>query len=217
MNMHYPHHLNYLLGHFTSFAEVWRSFPVGGHRGEYLYVQQDRYCWDEAQRNWLHDNHQMDHCLPRPVGDLDLMGDLRVGGKATFQQPTVFKRDVRVEGRLLCRHLQGRDCGLFASSENLLRAVPAPKKGFWALVGLTESPQLWVCETEGTWMNSTTTVALSESFSLDAYNAARDIVEDIASRGYVFCGVADPTTIPHAPLDHQVFYLSSSEGVYVHF
>lgn len=217
MNMFFPHRLNYLLGHFTSFNEVWRSFPAGGHRGEYLYVLQDLYCWDEGQRNWLREDHHAARHLPRPAADLDIMGDLRVGGRAVFQQPAVFKRDVRVEGRLLCRHLQGRDCGLFATPEKLSQTVPSPHKGFWALVGLTASPQLWICETEGVWSNSMTTVALSESFSLEAYNAARDIVDDIASKGYVFCGVADPATIPHTPLDHQVFYLSSDEGVYIHF
>ncbi len=127
--------------------------------------------------NRHHHHHHHPHSR-----DIDLKGDLRVGGRAVFQQPALFKRDVKVEGRLEYRHLQGHDRGLFASSEELAKAVPAPRKGDWALVGLSERPQLWVCKTEGKWENSAVTTGLSLSFNLDASDVAQDLVNGFGQR-----------------------------------
>ena len=209
----------YYLGAFTSMEEVWRAYPHGGHAGECLTVAGIAHFWDDMRRNWLaHDGYGgASYRLLHQTGDLHLDGDLRVGGQAVFQQPTVFKRDVRIEGALVCRHLHGRDRGLFSTVEALRRACPSPRLGEWALVGDTGQPQLWNCETEGVWTMVSDAIPLAQAFDLDAYRAARDIVDCIAAAGYVFCGVAEPSTNPHRPVDHNVFYLSSTPGEYVHF
>jgi len=198
---------------------VWRIYPHGGHRGECLTIGHIDYIWDTAHSNWrCHEEMGGHPCrLYTPDGDLHLNGQLSVGGKALFRQPTIFKRDVHIEGELVCRHLHGRDQGLFATLQQLHDACRSPHVGDWALVGDTAQPQLWNCRIAGTWEKVSDALELSQAFHLDAYRAARDIVDSIAAMGYVFCGFAEPTTIPHRPADHNVFYLTTTPGEYVHF
>ena len=83
--------------------------------------------------------------------DLDLYGNLRVGGDAVFQQHVTVKGDLRIEGLLQCRYLQSHDKGLFISVEALHAVVPTPCPGDWALVADAASLQLWQCSSPGIW------------------------------------------------------------------
>ena len=217
MNHYYSHICH--LGHFTSLCEVWKRFPDGGRYGDCLCVGNHLYCWDAMHRNWLEDDYTDSDSfrLLRQTGDLDLFGNLRVGGNAVFQHHALFKGDVHIEGRLLCRHLQGHDKGLFISSEALHAAIPSPRCGDWALVADADQLQLWQCPADGAWQLAPTPAGFMPTFNLEAYNNARNIVDSIAEHGYVFCGVATPTTQPLRPTDHNIFYLASQPGEYIYF
>ena len=211
------HQKNNDLGTYASLASVWSKHPTGAHQGDYIHVGNDLYVWDELHHNWMLDTYTNtdSYLLLQQAGDLHLMGDLRVGGRMDICHHTRFKGDVTVEGNLDCHHLTGHDKGLFLSEEALRLAVPKPRKGDWALVGSQRHVQLWQCPNgHWEWVGD---VDLGNTFNLDAYNIACGIVDDIARQGYVFGGVADPTTNPHEPLDHNVFYITSEPGVYVHF
>ncbi len=217
--MKIPHRLINDLGTFASLHEVWLHHPHGGHPGEFFHLGDICYVWDESQRNWLKADYFSSDSfrLLHQTGDLDLTGDLRVGGRAVFQQPVKMKRNLVVEGQLLCRHLHGMDCGLHATYENLVAAHPSPIPGEWALVGSTAQLQLWGCQSSGSWQCLQETVPLGDTFDLTAYDTAKAVVDDLSAQGYVFCGMADPTTNPHRPDSYNTFYLTSQPGVYIHF
>ncbi len=206
------------LGNYSSFVEVWRRFPYGGHQGDFLFIDAQRYVWDAHHRNWMADDSTSDsYRLLHQAGDLRLDGELHVGGRTHFRQPAVFHRDVCIEGNLFCRHLSRHDCGLYATAEALMAAHPVPRRGDWALVGTTATPELWTCGTPGLWLRHDEPIALADAFHLDEYDSVRDIINDIASRGYVFAGVACPDTNPIRPADYNVFYIAAQRGEYVHF
>ena len=212
------HQHTYDLGEFASLACAWNTLPQGGRPGDYIHIGADLYAWDEQQHNWVREDHPHtdSYWLLQQSGDLHLMGDMRVGGRLTTHQHARFKGDVTVEGTLRCHRLEGHDKGLFTSADALREAVPMPRRGDWALVGSNETPQLWQCDADGTW-TSVGTACLAGAFDLHAYDRVRDIVDDAVAHGYVFAGVADPTTNPHQPLDYNVCYLTSTNGTYVHF
>lgn len=210
----------YNLGCYGSLAAVWQQFPEGGNPGEYLHVGAVVYFWDAAQGNWRADvyEHTDSYRLTHQEGDLAVSNDLTVGGRLKIMQHAVVKRDLRVEGDLICRHLRGHDQGLFTSHDRLLEACPSPYRGDWALVGTDAQPALWSCEKEGCWQCVSDQLPLGDSFQLDAYNEAKAVVDDIRAAGYVFGGVAHPAmTNPVQPSDYNVFYLTSEPGVYEAF
>lgn len=206
------------LGRFDSLEHLWRCLPGGASQGDYAYVGNEIFIWDEHQHNWMLDTYANtdSYLLLEQSGDLDLMGDLRVGGRMTARHHARFKGDVTIEGRLVCKHIKQHDRGFFPDAETLMHSVPSPMKGDWALVGTNERPQLWQCTTPGEW-ESVGEANLENAFNLEAYNHVRDIVDDIANMGYTFAGVARPEINPHTPNDHNVFYLSAQPGKYVHF
>ena len=206
------------LGRFISLACVWSTYPCGGNQGDFLTIGHKTYIWDKEQHNWILDTYANSdsYALLHQTGDLMLLGDLRVGGKAVVRRRAVFKDDVIIEGQLICRHTKGKDKGLFDSFDSLNAAVPCPHTGDWALVGTNATPQLWTCQQNRQWQLQGT-VALSDSFNLDGYNLARDIVGDLAAMGYVFGGVADVSTNPHTPPNYNVVYLTSQPGRYTNF
>ncbi len=207
----------YDLGCYGSMADVWREFPEGGNPGEYLHIGAVAYFWDAAQGNWRADvyEHTDSYRLLHQEGDLAVSNDVTVGGRLKVMQHAVVKRNLWVEGELICRHLRGHDRGLFASYGALAGACPSPHRGDWAFVGSDGQPALWNCETEGQWQRLGEHVALGGSFRLDAYNQAVAVVDGIVAAGYVFGGVAHPAmTNPVQPSDHNVFYLTSSPGRY---
>ena len=212
------HQHTYDLGEFASLACVWSTLPQGGRPGDYIHIGTDLYAWDEQQHNWVREDHPHtdSYWLLQQTGDLHLMGDMRVGGRLTTHQQARFKGDVTVEGTLRCHRLAGHDKGLFTSASTLREAIPMPRRGDWALVGSNETPQLWQCDADGAWTN-VGTAHLAGAFNLRAYDRVRDIVDDAVAHGYVFAGVADPTTNPHQPLDYNVCYLTSTNGTYVNF
>ena len=210
----------YHLGCFGSMAAVWHAFPAGGHPGEYLNIGAVTYFWDPAQGNWRSDIYENtdSYRLLHQQGDVAISNDLTVGGRLRVMQHAVVKRDLRVEGELICRHLRGHDRGLFASYDALIAACRSPQRGDWALVGTTAQPALWSCATPGTWECVADSVALGGTFDLAAYDHARDVVDGIAAAGYVFGGVAYPDmTNPLQPTDHNVFYLAATPGRYEAF
>ena len=206
------------LGRFESLEQLWRCLPKGASQGDYAYVGNEIFIWDEHQHNWMLDTYVNtdSYLLLEQSGDLDLMGDLRVGGRMTARHHARFKGDVTIEGRLVCKHIKQHDRGFFPDAETLMHSVPSPMKGDWALVGTNERPQLWQCTTPGEW-ERVGEADLENAFNLEEYNHVRDIVDDIANMGYVFAGVARPEINPHTPNDHNVFYLSAQPGRYVHF
>lgn len=206
------------LGRFDSLEHLWRCMPGGASQGDYAYVGNEIFIWDEHQHNWRLDTYANtdSYLLLEQSGDLDLMGDLRVGGRMTARHHARFKGDVTIEGRLVCKYIKQHDRGFFPDAETLMHSVPSPMKGDWALVGTNERPQLWQCTTPGEW-ESVGEANLENAFNLEAYNHVRDIVDDIANMGYTFAGVARPEINPHTPNDHNVFYLSAQPGKYVHF
>ena len=206
------------LGRFDSLEHLWRRLPNGASSGDYAHIGNEIFIWDEHQRNWMLDTcfNTDSYLLLEQSGDLDLMGDLRVGGRLTARHHARFKGDVTIEGKLDCKLIKQHDRGFFPDTETLMHIVPSPTKGDWALVGTDERPQLWQCTTYGEWERVGET-NLENAFNLEAYNKVHDIVENIANMGYVFQGVAQPETNPHCPNDHNVFYLSSQPGKYIYF
>ncbi|MBR6182753.1 MAG: hypothetical protein IKQ77_16290 [Prevotella sp.] len=206
------------LGRFDSLEHLWRCMPNGASSGDYAHIGNEIFIWDEHQQNWMLDTlvNTDSYLLLEQSGDLDLFGDLRVGGRMIAWHRARFKGDVTIEGKLVCRHIKQHDRGFFPDAETLMHTVPSPMRGDWALVGTNERPQLWQCTTHGEWERVGET-NLENAFNLEAYNNVRDIVEDIANTGYVFEGVARPETNPRRPNDHNIFYLSSQPGKYVHF
>ncbi len=208
------------LGHYGSMEEVWRNFPAGGHPGEYVWIGSALYVWDAAQRNWRSDVYpdRYTYNAMHMDGDFDIGNDLSVGGDATIMQNATVKKNLRIEGTLLYSHLQGMDCGLFPSEYGLNYAYPSPKLGQWALVGTdANSLALYACVTTGQWTKQREGQNLSGILDLTAYNAAKAIVDDIADKGYVFMGAATPGTVPVTPSTYNVFYLTTTPGVYTYF
>lgn len=207
------------LGHYGSMEEVWRNFPAGGHPGEYVWIGSALYVWDAAQRNWRSDVYpdRYTYNAMHMDGDFDIGNDLSVGGDATIMQNATVKKNLRIEGTLLYGHLQGMDCGLWPSYDDLANAKPSPQPGQWALVGTSANNlSLYECKQTGKWYacgNSN----LQGVFDLAAYDTAKTIVDDLAERGYVFMGVAKPGTVPVKPATHNVFYLTSGPGRYDNF
>lgn len=207
------------LGHYGSMEEVWRNFPAGGHPGEYVWIGSALYVWDAAQRNWRSDVYpdRYSYNAMHMDGDFDIGNDLSVGGDATIMQNATVKKDLRIEGTLLYGHLQGMDCGLFPDVYGLQYAYPSPTLGQWALVGTdTDDLELYMCKNTGQWYKAGY-AKLKEVFDLKAYDAAKAIVDDLAERGYVFMGCANPGTKPVRPKTHNVFYLSTTPGRYDYF
>jgi len=207
------------LGHYGSMAEVWQNFPSGGRAGECLWIGSVLFVWDPAQQNWRSDVYpdRYTYKAMHMDGDLDVGNDLFIGGDATVQQNAVVKRDLRIEGTLLYSHLQGMDCGLFPTVYGLKYTYPAPTLGQWALVGTdAENLKLYSCQVTGQWAEIGY-AELKDVFDLAAYDTAKVIVDDLAERGYVFMGVADPGTKPVRPKTHNVFYLTSGPGRYDYF
>ncbi len=210
----------YDLGCYGSLAAVWQRFPEGGNPGEFLHVGATAYFWDEAQGNWRADvyEHTDSYRLLHQEGDLAVINDVSIGGRLKVMQHAVVNGNLKVEGELICRHLRGRDRGLFDSYEALATACPSPHRGDWALVGATAQPALWNCVAEGEWQRQAEHIALGDSFQLDAYNAAKTVVDGIVAAGYVFAGVAHPgMTNPVQPSDYNVFYLAADPGYYEAF
>lgn len=210
----------YDLGCYGSLATVWQRFPEGGNPGEFLHIGATVYFWDEAQGNWRADvyEHTDSYRLLHQEGDLAVSNDVSIGGRLKVMQQAVVKGNLKVEGELLCRHLRGRDQGLFDSYEALVAACTSPRRGDWALVGTTAQPALWNCSTEGEWQRLAEHIALGDTFHLDAYQEAKTVVDRIAAAGYVFAGVAHPAmTNPMQPSDHNVFYLAADPGLYEAF
>ena len=208
------------LGHYGSLAEVWRAFPSGGRPGECLWIGSVLYVWDTAQGNWRSDvyPHHDTYKAVRLHGDLCAGNDLFVGGDLEVMQNTTVKKNLRIEGTLLYSHLQGMDCGLFPSEVGLKYAYPSPKLGQWALVGTdADSLALYACTSSGNWTKQRDGERLSGAIDLTAYNAAKAIVDDMADRGYVFMGAATPGTVPVTPSTYNVFYLTTTPGVYTYF
>ena len=210
----------YDLGCYGSLAAVWQRFPEGGNPGEFLHVGATVYFWDEAQGNWRADvyEHTDSYRLLYQEGDLAVTNDVSIGGRLKVMQHAVVNGNLKVEGELICRHLRGCDRGLFDSYEALATACPSPHRGDWALVGATAQPALWNCVAEGEWQRQAEHIALGDSFQLDAYNAAKTVVDGIVAAGYVFAGVAHPgMTNPVQPSDYNVFYLAADPGYYEAF
>ena len=213
-------HKIYHLGCFGSMAAVWHAFPQGGHPGEYLHIGAVPYYWDAVQGNWRSDvfENTDSYRLLHQEGDVAISNDLTVGGRLKVMQNAVVKRDLLVEGDLICRHLRGHDRGLFSSYDALVEACRFPQRGDWALVGTSSQPALWNCEAPGSWQCVAADVALGGTFDLDAYDHAKAVVDGIAAAGYVFGGVAYPgMTNPMQPTDHNVFYLAATPGRYEAF
>ena len=213
-------HNIYHLGCFGSMAAVWHAFPQGGHPGEYLHIGAVPYYWDAVQGNWRSDvfENTDSYRLLHQEGDVTISNDLTVGGRLKVMQNAVVKRDLLVEGDLICRHLRGHDRGLFSSYDALVEACRFPQRGDWALVGTSSQPALWNCEAPGSWQCVAADVALGGTFDLDAYDHAKAVVDGIAAAGYVFGGVAYPgMTNPMQPTDHNVFYLAATPGRYEAF
>ena len=207
------------LGRYTSMAQVWRHYPHGAHQGDYVRVGHVIYSWDAMRQNWMRDDYYASDAfrMMHQGGDLDLHGDIRVAGNMTVRQQAVVNGDLTVEGSLIYKHLQGHDCGLFETTDDLFGRWPSPRRGDWALVGTDGMLQLWICSAEGEWHRSAESADLFPAFQLDAYNKAKAIVDDIAAQGFIFGGVAVPTSLPHRPDNHNVFYLAAMPGEYVHF
>lgn len=209
------------LGHYGSMTHVWQTLPEGGHPGDFLHIGTTEYWWDPAQGNWRADVYPNTdgYRLLHQEGDVAVTNDLRVGGRLSVTQNARYQRDVTIEGTLIYSHLRGMDCGLYANVARLHEAWPSPRRGQWALVGETPGNMaLYACDICGTWSLLSQGQTLADAFSLDAYDAARQVVDDIVASGYIFCGVATTDTVnPHQPADHNVFYLSSGAGTYVNF
>lgn len=208
------------LGHYGSMAEVWKCFPSGGRPGESLWIGSALYVWDQGQQNWRSDvyPHHDTYRTMMLHGDLAVGNDLHVGGDVDVAQDALFKKDVRIEGSLIYSHIKGMDCGLYSTYMALTAANPSPIPGQWALVGNSaDSIELWGCNVRGIWTKKSSAESLIPYFDLVEYDQAKAIVDDLATRGYVFMGVAGPDTVPVRPSTHNVFYLSSTPGVYQYF
>lgn len=208
------------LGHYGSMAEVWKHFPSGGRPGDCLWIGSVLHVWDSAQGNWRNDVYpNMDtYKAVRLHGDLGVGNDLFVGGDVNVMQDIKTKRNLKVEGVLEYNKLKGYDCGLYGNIHDLRSAIPAPVLGQWALVGTSaQSMTLYGCRVTGTWDQIGSAQSLYGAFDLAGYDAAKAIVEDLATRGFVFMGVATPDTVPVKPSDHNVFYLTSTPGRYTYF
>lgn len=206
------------LGHYGSMAEVWKHFPAGGRPGECLWIGSVLHVWDAGQGNWRRDVYpQVDTYRTMNLeGDLAVGNDLFVGGRTEHMQDVLVKRDLKVEGTLLYRHLKGLDCGLFTNASVLGAVHPSPTPGQWALVGTRgDSLTLYSCQTTGVW--SALSTASIADLNLAAYDEAKAVVDALKDDGYIFMGAATPGTVPVRPQDHNVFYLTTSPGTYYYF
>ncbi len=123
-----------------------------------------------SQEHCCHGGDSSQH--HQPAVDLDLFGNLRVGGNALLQHHAIVKGDVRIEGTLKCRHLEGHDKGLFISSEALHAAIPSPHIGDWAFVADAAHLKLWQCQTEGVWTQTDVPADFYPSVNMEAYETA---------------------------------------------
>ena len=85
-------------------------------------------------------------------GDVSVGRDLYIGGGVMMQGDQTVKGDLNVNGHLFATHVESACKGLFKNVEELQRAYPEPKTGWWALVGYTVPAPVYIV-IGGRWTN----------------------------------------------------------------
>ena len=70
------------LGRYTTLDKVWDKYPNGGGEGDYVFIDDVKYLWDDINRTW--GSTTVDPG-PGGPGSGNIEGDLNVTGRATFE------------------------------------------------------------------------------------------------------------------------------------
>lgn len=84
-------------------------------------------------------------------GDVSIGRNVALGGGAYVEGNSIFKSDVRIDGWLIAKNIQGPNKGLFTTLAALEAAFPTPEPGWWAVVG-TETPWTVYHVENGRWV-----------------------------------------------------------------
>ena len=139
----------HFLGEFDSLEEVWQRYPSGGQEGDYLNVDGQILRWNSIENQWT----MPDVIVPPSARNTEsVLGDLNV------------ENNLSIGGILRARVVRGRSasCGLFVDEAALLRNIPKPLVGQWALVMIENRTdedgnaigRVYVCETDGQWQDA---------------------------------------------------------------
>ncbi len=164
------------LGWFDSITQVWELHPEGGHEGEYLYVDSQKYRWNKTTRNW-------EYAATDPVagGNFVVGNDLTVNNCATIGKDVRVRGNANVEknlfvgGKIYAKGIKQPNLGFFPSEEALKAAYPTPEVGMWASVGTTMPGTVWRCEVAGVWVNT------EQTGGVDPTDVNYGIVNDLES------------------------------------
>lgn len=87
------------------------------------------------------------------TGDVAVSRNVTAGGDGRVRGSLIVGHNLRVDGWLDAPNIKAARKGLFASAELLNEHYPAPRPGWWALVGNTLPAELYV-EHEGKWVST---------------------------------------------------------------
>lgn len=110
-------------------------------------------------------------------GDIAVGRNATVGGRVTIRGNTTVDHDLKVKGWLDAPNIKGAGKGLFGSLEQLKQAYPAPRLGWWALVGDSLPAQLFISDGES-WvgqMNTDGTPKLAGNPTIEATQLTEEV------------------------------------------
>lgn len=84
-------------------------------------------------------------------GDVAVGRNVNIGGDANIQGHVRVGHNLRVEGWLEARNVRASNKGVFRTPEELTEAYPAPRNGWWAIVG-DELPGPLYVAWDGKWI-----------------------------------------------------------------
>lgn len=115
----------------------------------------------------------------RVNGDVAVGRDVSIGGKTAIRGSATVGHNLRVEGWLEAKNIKGANKGLFKTDDDLRKAYPEARSGWWALVGDTLPAKVYMAE-GGMWV-ATGKECGNVTVEMSAYTEALEKLTDDVS------------------------------------
>lgn len=112
-------------------------------------------------------------------GDISIGRNVSIGGKTTVQGNSLFKGNVRVAGWFEAKNIKYANKGLFETLDKLEQNYPAPRNGWWAIVGNTLPGALYIAYDEK-WINTGNTAG-EVTIDCDIFNERLESIQGYIS------------------------------------
>lgn len=117
----------------------------------------------------------MSYELQNIDGDISVGRNAAIGGRVTIQGATHLKSGLKVDGWLEADNIKGAGKGLFATVEELKKAVLNPQLGDWAVIGNSVPGPIYKFNGEK-WIDTGTTGG-GDEIRLNDYLMAEEITD----------------------------------------